>query len=485
LIFYRFDKKEKKQEGEDFKIHGLKFGLISFKNRTDTIQIFQVSFPKKRHKSNFWKNQVSNSKGIFPWEPSFDSIESSVTSRKTTYSDMARKSILGLVFLFVFSLRSSFCQEIESNEGLSFSNTSRKIENLLQMELAPRDMERMGEISGQKASFKAKSLNINGELTEPEDIHSRGQTTLSFPRKSLSIDLAKSADFHRGENKAHLKHFILLSLAMDKFYIRNRLAFGMMEELDLLNFFYTYADLEINGNSQGIFFLVERPQDWAIHEANSPLVIRRGYGHSIQKSKSAKTLSKSESKSYLDSFKSIYHLIANESGSELYESLTQKIDLENYMRWMAFNFLVKNGDYADEVFFYIDPKTGLFKIIPWDYDDIFSAFPHEGHEAHLKDNTPFIFSKEDDLDRKIAEDEFLYEKYLNVLKEVSETLSSSKLKSLFEETFAELYPYYSQPGIIQNVKKDLYPDVDLDKLQVELASDFLLIQGGQKLIPRN
>ncbi|WP_026952637.1 CotH kinase family protein [Algoriphagus mannitolivorans] len=399
---------------------------------------------------------------------------------------MLRKLALFLILVFGLSIFETLGQESSSIDSqLSFSDQSQKIENLIQLDLAPRDFIRLRQVTGKKEGFNAKSLKINGQEVVPTDVHSRGQTTLSFPRKSLSIDLEKPIHFSRNERETKLKHLILLSLAMDKYYIRNRLAFGMMQEIGLMNYFFSYSNLEVNGTSQGIYLLVERPQDWAIHKAKSPIVIRRGYGHSIEKAKTSKTLSKSEAKELENSFKSIYQLLKNESGSNLYESLGQKLDLENYMSWMAFNFLVRNGDYADEVFFYIDPESGLFKIIPWDYDDIFSAFPHEGKAAQRSNPTAYIFSKEDELDKKIAEDEFLYSKYLEVVKDIGSKLSVAKLKAIFEETYAELYPYYTRTEVLQNAKDDLYPDAYLEKLQQELASDFLMIQGALKLLPKD
>lgn len=384
---------------------------------------------------------------------------------------------MGSLWLLVFFISESLAQE-----NLLFSDTNRRIEQEIQLELVPRDLARLALVTGKKEGFNPKSLSINGEEVTATDLHTRGQTTLSFPRKSLSLDLDKSLTFSQDGQKFQLKHLTLLSLAMDKYYIRNRMAFGMMKELGLLEFYFSYAHLVINGQSKGIYFLVERPQDWAIHEKESPIVIRRGYGHSIEKSKSSKSLSKVDEKQYLESFKLIYHLLETESGEMLQNSLGKILDLENYMQWMAFNYLVKNGDYADEVFFYIEPSSGLYKVIPWDYDDIFSPFPHEGLAAQRQNPTPYIFSKEDALDKKIAEDPYLYGQYLRVLKDLSEKMTREKMKAIFEETFAELYPYYSNLSILSNVKDDLNPDADLEKLKLELATNFLMILGNQSLI---
>ena len=74
----------------------------------------------------------------------------------------------------------------------------------------------------------------------------------------------------------------------------------------------------------------------------------------------------------------------------------------------CFQFFVQNGDYSDEVFFYIDPKIRKFRIIPWDYDDIFANAPHEGGAENKKALSEInLFSTEDHLDEKIATDSYL------------------------------------------------------------------------------
>jgi len=136
------------------------------------------------------------------------------------------------------------------------------------------------------------------------------------------------------------------------------------------------------------------------------------------------------------------------------------------MKWLAFNFIVRNGDYSDEVFFYIEPEIQKYRIIPWDYDDIFASAPHEGSLQRNKAiGDKLIFSSEDDLDKKIASDPYLYRAYLAKFKEVLEIISPAVLKQVFENTYAELYPYYSNKDIISNSEFDVYKDADIDKLK--------------------
>lgn len=44
---------------------------------------------------------------------------------------------------------------------------------------------------------------------------------------------------------------------------------------------------------------------------------------------------------------------------------------EKKIEKLAFNYLIRNGDYTDELFLYLTGKGNQFQIIPWDYDDIF------------------------------------------------------------------------------------------------------------------
>lgn len=391
-----------------------------------------------------------------------------------------KKHQIGIFLFWIWSAH-SLAQENLSTRNLDFSDTSLKIENQIKLAIDPRDYQRLRSINGQKVVLQPLELIINGQKTQPKDVHTRGQSTLNFPRKSLSFDVEMPVEIYHQELNEKMSHFILLSLSMDKYYVRNRLAFGLLRRIGLLEFFFAYTELEINDKSEGIYLAVQRPQDWAIHEQNSPIVIRRGYEHKIETSKTSKSISKEETKTYLESFKSIYKLIQTDSGEQLYTKLSEKMDLENYMGWLAVNYLLRNGDYADEVFFYFDPETNRFKIIPWDYDDIFSARPHEGNSP-TSDRASLLFSIEDDLDAKIATDPFLLKKYKEVLNEVCLALSDELIAEVFEATYSELYPYYIQEEIIQNVSTDLYKDANQENLRNELVAGYLFIKGRRDFI---
>jgi spore coat protein H len=393
-----------------------------------------------------------------------------------------RPKLLGIILSFLFLiLTNSFGQEIQKdNYSLDLINTGSKIENIIRLYISGSQYENLRSTTGEKVNIRSRLLTINGDTIKPKNISTRGQSTLMFNRKSLSISLKSNASFRHGDRTESLNKFSLLNLSMDKYYCCNRLAFEMMETLGLFNLFYTFCELRINDSSEGVFMIMETPENWAIREKKSPLVIRRGYDHKIEKTKNNKKNGPTSEKEYVSNYSKIYKSLDKYSGEELYKILSGYIDLDSYMKWLAFNFLVRNGDYSDEVFFYIDPEIGKYKIIPWDYDDIFAISPHEGKEQRNKIiGDQLIFSSEDLLDQKIANDPYLYEEYLKRFKEVLDKLSPELLKNVIEKTYTELYPFYSDEEIIGNSKFDFYKDANLGNLKAYMMSIYLTLNASR------
>jgi spore coat protein H len=381
---------------------------------------------------------------------------------------------LSVLLLIIICIPYSRSQTGQSDGvTLKLADSDRKIENCISFTTSRSDHENIKAITGQKILVKAGFLLINGDTIEPEAISTRGQSTLYFPRKSFSFSLGSEALFSHGKKRESLKKFNLISLSMDKGYYCNRLAFELMEELKLFGLFYTFCELRINGSSEGIYMVIERPEDWALKKKDSPFIIDRGYSNNIDKLKSGKKTGNEDIKTYRRYFNEIYRGIGRYTGEELYSYLSARLDTEEYMRWLAFNFFIRNGDYTDEVYFYVDPQTKKFRIIPWDYDDLFSAVPHEGNDGSRKElGNKLFFSMEDALDRKIVNDPYLYNKYLIQLREVINQLTEEKLKKVFEKTYSELFPYYSNDEIIKQSIYDLHKNAGLDQLKKDLNSIF-------------
>ena len=311
------------------------------------------------------------------------------------------------------------------------------------------------------------TLYINDTEYAAKNIRTRGKSTLFTRRKSYTVKLEDHADIALNNGTQTLEDFYLISMSLDRNYVQNRLAFECLEELGIFPLGYRYVHLLINGNHEGIYLLVERPFDYAIQISGSPYAVRRLKSGVIDDDKYAKSTSVQEVEYYRNRFKEIHKLVRKTKGKDALKVMDEHLEVSDYMRWLAFNFLVRNGDYTDEVYYYIvaDSDPPRFNIIPWDFDDILSREPHEGSEARnrlLKDK--LIFSSEDPLDRKIASDKHVYAKYLEEMDQLLALLTPEQIKRILEGIYRELYPYYNSPAIIATSEYDLWGPSDKQKL---------------------
>jgi len=323
-------------------------------------------------------------------------------------------------------------------------------------------------IGKESYSFKGSaSISVNGTAAiQVKEMKTRGQGSLSAKRKNLGIDLTQAAEV--GTVKG--KKINLVNMWVDKGYISTRLGFLTANLLGIGKKQHSeYVELAINGRSNGLYTVVEKPTKVV---KDSPLVVRRR-GKStfdlanadVGEDFAADEKSKKAVISKLGkTLQAGYDQIDKMSGEKLWSLLESNMDIKAYMRLMVLNSLYTNGDGADEVFFYVDKdlyqQQGrvYFKVLPWDSDDLFKSM-HQSDNANstnskyaVKYPTSLIYNYEDKLDRKFADDGFLYAK----LKEETKALLSSgglldknHTDSLLEQLKQEISPYLKNQNILQ------------------------------------
>ena len=329
---------------------------------------------------------------------------------------------------------------------------------------------RMEEISGQKLEISIDEIAYNGVEVKAKSVKTRGQTTLYFKRKSYSISLKKPIQLGEYE----VKKLALNNLAMDKNYFRNRLSFLLMEKIGIFPLQNYYSELRINNNTAGIYLAIQKPEDY-VRSKESNLLVRRDYEERfiIEDSHGKDT------KDQIKRLRDIRKLTKRYEGQQLYDSLNAVVHMDHYFQWLAFNYLVKNGDYTDELFFYLTPDENRFDIIPWDYDDIFMRQPHESFEQRNRVlDHRLLFSGEEYLDIVIDSDNYLYHEFLLNFQRVLEILNPETIKDIFEKVYRELFPYYSDQEIIAQSEYDQYGLTDLRTLieDLQYQFQFLLFQ---------
>jgi hypothetical protein len=319
-----------------------------------------------------------------------------------------------------------------------------------------------------KLTYAGKSYSI-------DKFEIRGENTLNFFRKGFGVNMNDKISLLNSDDQSERKYeeYKLLAMVYDYTYIENCVAVRLFKQVDLwpVNSFFT--EVRLNNNTQGLYHFVEDPVEYFIEQKDASIVIRRGYDH-VVKSYSSNPNSLTDPQKNIKKFQKIYSLITVYSGQQLFDTLSSYMDLKQYFTKLSIDMLIKNGDYTDEVFFYsktINEKE-VFGVFPWDYDDIFSEYPHEigrpwgtgtvfGHREYNTMNdiiadvgSKLMFSIEDDLDYKIAGDTYLYQQYLKSLRVVIEKIDLASLDKIFDYTFEHISPFYSDDEIIKQSKYD-------------------------------
>jgi len=128
--------------------------------------------------------------------------------------------------------------------------------------------------------------------------------------------------------------------------------------------------------------------------------------------------------------------------------LESLFDFDIYLRWLAFNTLMRNGDYIDETFFYAslehtgDGEVLYYRNIGWDYDDLNSGC-HYGAVDALVDPHRIAYCAEDEIDLSMLRSVAIYDRFIDHLVDmldvtITEEILAAELATIREELFAVL-----------------------------------------------
>ncbi len=357
---------------------------------------------------------------------------------------------------------------ILSQSQLTFpAIVSENINNIFDIQVPSYIQDNILSISGEKMVVKPVQITFNDHPIAVKSCKTRGNTTLQYRRKSFSLSLHDPITI----KKVQVRKLAINNLAMDQNYWRARLCFLLMKAVDIFPLCNQYTELHLNGQTQGTYLMIQKPEDYC-RLLGVDLLVRRESGGRIAIEYSNGT----EKKKFVKVLKSCRTLNKTLEGFQLSDSLSQIINLGQYYKWLAFNYLIMNGDYQDELFLFLNPETNRFDIIPWDYDDVFAAQPHEGlKKRNQKLGDQLLFSSEANFDLSIGKDDYLYSKYLEKFLEVVNILTPEVLKEAFEQTYQELHPYYMDPAIIAQSEYDHSGLTNLSMLQDDLEKHYQFI----------
>lgn len=320
------------------------------------------------------------------------------------------------------------------------------------------------------------SLLFNADSVEVKKMKIRGTSASRVRRKSFNVDTEEFISFQHVDkvNYTESKDFRLLAMAADLCYIENRIGFGLLHQAELFPLFFKYVEVILNEETNGVYFLIENPNDYFLDKNDHAVLIRRAYYGNIDSYKYDDNGDGFSEQDYVDAFNQIYIRIKNYEGEELYNQLDEVLNVRQYMQKIGYDYLLKNGDYTDEIYLYDEPGDDKiqFNVIPWDLDDLFAELPHEIGNSWSTGNAfgdryyattedviedvgeKLIFSIEDDLDYIIAKDPYLYSIYLEELEKLMNLITEDAIRQAFTSIEQELKSFFDVPEIVDQSQHD-------------------------------
>ena len=217
-----------------------------------------------------------------------------------------------------------------------------------------------------------------------------------------------------------LGKFLLLNMLFDPSAFEMYVSYRLLAELGLFPSYFQYASVFINGIPQGLYLLVERPEDAIRRNSSTVVSVIRPNGRRARVKYSVKySIPQSDP---LRLVHSIRRATRKKSGKGLEDELNRKLNLDQYLLWLAFNSLFENGDSRNELYLFeeraADVEWGRLGMVAWDFDDV-QEEPIRRAET-LRD--PLLYGCEMDLDFVISRDLQLYSRYKHVLRNLLEEL---------------------------------------------------------------
>ncbi len=175
-----------------------------------------------------------------------------------------------------------------------------------------------------------------------------------------------------------------------------------------------------------------------------------------------------------------------DDGDALYKFLKTRMDIDTYLRYLALNGLMMNGDYADEVYFYAKAgKVGqpiYFNVMAWDMESLFRKphwFPQNTvfYKHRIRDT--LFYNMESRLDRRMSRDDYIQVKMANITKELLlKTFTPAFIEAKFASTKERLLPIADiarvmAPTAYDSGRQGPYTKVEIHK-QLETKKSLIL-----------
>jgi hypothetical protein len=285
--------------------------------------------------------------------------------------------------------------------------------------------------------------------------HLRGQTSLDCARKSFTVNLAKNRPRHLLAGLAS-DEFYLISMCKDDRYFQQHTANLLARDQGLFPLRFGLVELLIDGNTRGVYLLLEKTEEGLLEDfSRVRSIIRRRFDPG-EKDPDVKYPNGTDAHDpAMDAYWALVPATEGLAGQALVDEMDRRIDLDQFLRWLAFQTLMGNGDYVDELFLFSTEAVrqgGLvewFSFMAWDMDDLYSACHHSGKHA-MDDPWGLLFCAEGNLEKALLTDPVVYQRFVDILEEMMATrVTADDVDAALDETASVLLPFFERPEICQ------------------------------------
>ncbi len=323
-------------------------------------------------------------------------------------------------------------------------------------------------------------VQINGQRIKVLSVASRGQTSIRDKRRNLTLRLSKSINYQGRRTKK----ILLSSMASDDHYLSNRIAYGLMSDLGVYHLPNDYADFRVSdrahtiGQTQGLYLVTPSPKE-VVRKDLDAIWSARILGKLFERDPESGRFNwvgrpvievedqNNKCSNCSDRVARLFELYKDNStsalkGPELFAELQTIFDMDQMFRWLALNRLLRNGDFADEFFFYTDDQSKPFRLLGWDNDDLRKDKMHVFSRWSLAANRvmtllgarriatdSLIYNYGFVLFKIVAKDPFVLGKYHDAFARLILDLEDQNtIAQTLARVKSEITPYFDDPQIL-------------------------------------
>ena len=308
------------------------------------------------------------------------------------------------------------------------------------------------DVIAAKADFDLQIRLAPGQPVVTAKAHLRGNGTLTCARKSYVIQLPGSARYLLPD--AASDEYYLISMCDDRAYSYGSTAFTLFAD-DLFPIKHRFVELVIDGQTRGIYRLMEKLREGLQrHNARVSAVMRRGYpvagrdAYEVVYPQTPVDIA-AALKRWTDFEAEIEPL----AGDPLVSTVKEKMDLDQYTRYLANQTILQCGDYPDELYFLGTEQANgkgqvaeTYRIAPWDPEGYTPC--HSGGNNAWPDAWGLAYCAEARLDFKILPDPTIYGMFVaNIEAQLNGPVTQAKMSDALTATKTALQAMLVDPAL--------------------------------------